>query len=73
MVKFFLSITRIYISIKFLKSIIDSIAGNGYYDELAYRMYENQQEFVKGYNNNWTNSNYNRTADELDVFLNALD
>ena len=55
-----------------IKSIIDNIAGEGYYDELASRFYENQNNYIKAYTtNDW--SEYNRTADAMDVFLNALD
>lgn len=55
-----------------IKNIIDGIAGEGYYDKLASKFARNQEAYVKAFKTgDW--EEYNKLADELDVFLNALD
>lgn len=55
-----------------IKNIIDGIAGEGYYDELALKFAQNQDAYVNAFKTG-NLGEYNKLADELDVFLNALD
>lgn len=55
-----------------IKNIIDGIAGEGFYDEIALRFVQIQSSFVNAHKTgDW--GEYNKISDEMDVFLNALD
>lgn len=55
-----------------IKNIVDGIAGEGYYDELARKFSQNQEAFIKGYSTgDWVT--YSLSKEELNIFLRKLD